>query len=379
MQMLVEIVRSSLRPVTEKELVRHASAILDQAWAVVGQSELRAAISQFQPEDVDRDGTGRLVAATPSIDLATSLARLANATALAELIADTEPPPARPSQSFSYDKRLFRRDLLTVEQERHLGLRAQRNDRAAINELVEANLRLAADAARRRRPTPGYDNDDAFQEAVLGLLRAAEKFDPWKGFRFSTYASQWIGQRLDRSRADLGRTVRLPVHVDADLRKYLAIERRLERYGGRPPTADDIARVAGTSSDAVRKVLRAPIEPLSLDAEAANVSDRTTPDPSEEVLDRCAVDDLFEMLDELSERERAVLLARYGIGRPEATLEEIGNEFGVTRERIRQIEDAALKRLTSIARNRECGLPAKRSQAPAREDQDLVGREMPSR
>jgi RNA polymerase primary sigma factor len=249
-------------------------------------------------------------------------------------------------------------DLLTAAQEVGLAKRIERGDHRAKQEMVEANLRLVVSIAKRHR-NQGLPFLDLIQEGTIGLVRAAEKFDYRRGFKFSTYATWWIRQAVARGLSDKARTIRMPVHVVEKLNKIVGSERRLRGEFCREPTPAEIAKEVDMPVEDVEQILRSAQAPVSLDKPVGDeeesefghfLTDENMPLPEDatEIVLRTAV--LTRCLDSLDGRQRRVLDLRYGLdgGRPR-TLEEVGVIFNVTRERVRQIEKQSLKKLEALA------------------------------
>lgn len=258
-----------------------------------------------------------------------------------------------------YMREMGQFSMLSADEEVELANRIAEGDQSAKNELVEANLRLVVSLARHYQGC-GLSYQDLIQEGNIGLIKAAEKFDVSKGFRFSTYASWWIKQALSRAIADQSRTIRIPVHMTENINKFKKTERELLSQLNREPKIKEIADAMGISEKQAKEIQSYIVEPTSLDIQVGDDDDTTIGsfiedthfvNPESAYIKESNGDVVNAVLDTLSDREANILRLRFGIGGKKAmTLEEVGKEYGLTRERIRQIEVKALRKLRHPSR-----------------------------
>ena len=261
-----------------------------------------------------------------------------------------------------YLKEIGKVPLLSADEEIKLAQRMEEGDEAAKKKLAEANLRLVVSIAKRYVGR-GMLFLDLIQEGNLGLIKAVEKFDYRKGYKFSTYATWWIRQAITRAIADQARTIRIPVHMVETINKLIRVSRQLLQELGREPTPEEIAAELDMPVDRVREILKISQEPVSLETPIGEeedshlgdfIQDDNVPVPAEAAAQTLLKEQLDEVLSTLTEREQKVLRLRFGMSDGRArTLEEVGKEFDVTRERIRQIEAKALRKLRHPSRSRK--------------------------
>ncbi len=260
-----------------------------------------------------------------------------------------------------YLKEIGKIPLLTPEEEIELARRVEQGDEEAKKKLIEANLRLVVSVAKRYIGR-GLSFLDLIQEGNLGLIKAVEKFDWRKGYKFSTYATWWIRQAITRAIADQARTIRIPVHMVETMNKIHKVTRQLTQELGRKPTEEEIAEKVGLPVEKIREISMIGQEPLSLEMPVGEDEDNRLADfvenkgmsPADIAIQKSLKKDIEELLNELSEREREILKLRFGLeDNQPRTLEEVGKLFNVTRERIRQIEAKALRRLRHPSRSKK--------------------------
>ncbi|MBP5356516.1 MAG: RNA polymerase sigma factor RpoD [Clostridia bacterium] len=260
-----------------------------------------------------------------------------------------------------YLKDIGRVSLLSAEEEKELAIKMVEGDETAKKHLIEANLRLVVSIAKRYVGR-GMLFLDLIEEGNLGLMKAVDKFDYTKGFRFSTYATWWIRQAITRAIADQARTIRIPVHMVETINKLTRTTRFLVQELGREPTAEEIGKEMGISAERVTEIQKIAQDPVSLETPIGEEEDSHLGDfiedehalsPQEQATQTLLKEELAKVLESLTPREQAVIRLRYGLdGTHPRTLEEVGKRFGVTRERIRQIEAKALRKLRNPARSK---------------------------
>lgn len=261
-----------------------------------------------------------------------------------------------------YLKEIGKVPLLSAEEEMNLAKRIENDDQEAKKRLAEANLRLVVSIAKRYVGR-GMLFLDLIQEGNLGLLKAVEKFDYRKGFKFSTYATWWIRQAITRAIADQARTIRIPVHMVETINKLIRVSRQLLQELGREPSPEEVAKEMEMEVDKVREIMKIAQEPVSLETPIGEeedshlgdfIPDDDAPAPAEAAAYTMLKEQLMDVLDTLTPREEKVLRLRFGLDDGRArTLEEVGKEFKVTRERIRQIEAKALRKLRHPSRSKK--------------------------
>jgi len=261
-----------------------------------------------------------------------------------------------------YLKEIGKVPLLSAEEEIELAKRMEEGDEDAKKRLVEANLRLVVSIAKRYMGR-GMSFLDLIQEGNLGLIKAVEKFDYRKGYKFSTYATWWIRQSITRAIADQARTIRIPVHMTETINKLIRVSRQLLQELGTEPTPEEIAREMDMPVEKVREIMKLSQEPVSLETPVGEeddshlgdfLQDENAPIPADAAAFTLLREQLLEVLETLTDREQKVIRLRFGLDDGRArTLEEVGREFNVTRERIRQIEAKALRKLRHPSRSRK--------------------------
>ncbi len=319
---------------------------------ILGADDVALVLERLQPEASEIDDFYEALAEL-QIELAP-----AEQTLERELAIDVDERELATDALQLFLREIGRVPLLSAAQEVELAKRIERGDHSAKQAMVEANLRLVVSIAKRYR-NQGLPFLDLIQEGTIGLVRAAEKFDHRKGFKFSTYATWWIRQAVARALADKGRTIRMPVHVVEKLNKITRSERKLRAELGREPIVTEIARDLDLLVEEVTQIRRLAQAPVSLEKPVGDddesefghfLTDESEPLPEEAAELVLRNEALRKLLAQLSPRERRVLELRYGLaGEQPRTLDEVGQAFNVTRERVRQIESHTLTKLRALA------------------------------
>ncbi len=261
----------------------------------------------------------------------------------------------------SYINRLTRTKLLTAPEEKTLSRRARGGDFSAKERLIEANMRLVVSIAKNYLAS-GIPLEDLIQEGAIGLMTATERFEPRMGYRFSTYATQWIRQSIGRAIDNKSKAIRLPAHISESLRKIDKSKAELQRSLGREPTTEEISQHTGLSMRKMNSLLQTTQDPISLDMTVGDddstalgslVLDRTSPNPQDELIAREMRDEIEAILNTLDEREKVIMRKRFGFDEDDkSVLQQIGDELHISRERVRQIEGQALRKLRAAARKK---------------------------
>jgi RNA polymerase primary sigma factor len=319
----------------------------------VSEAQVRELYVYLEEQGIELLGSESLAAA--GLDASAELEAGPLATAESKVALDLAVEPSLDSLRL-YLRAIGRVPLLTAAQEVALAKRIERGDPAAKQQMVEANLRLVVSIAKRYLGR-GLSFLDLIQEGSLGLIRAVEKFDYRRGYKFSTYATWWIRQSVTRAIADKGRTIRIPVHMVEKLNRVIQLERQLVQEFGREPTSEEIAARLHCTAREVRDITRMAQQPVSLEKPLGEedtllgdlIEDPTAESPFDLAARQMRDENVCRALAVLPRREREVIEMRYGLtGERPRTLEEVGQAFNVTRERIRQIENHTLKKLESL-------------------------------
>lgn len=261
----------------------------------------------------------------------------------------------------SYINRLTRTPLLSASEENRLAIRVRDGDQAAKMKMIEANMRLVVSIAKTYLSS-GIPLEDLIQEGSIGLMTASERFDPDRGYRFSTYATQWIRQAIGRAVDNKSKSIRLPAHVSESLRKVEKARVELKRQNGTEPTSEQIAQMAGISIKKMNNLLQTTQEPISLDMPVGDeentplgnlLFDKSSPDPQESLITSEMRDEIEAILDSLDEREQLIMRCRFGFEDDDRrVLQVIGEKLGISRERVRQLEAQAIRKLRAAARKK---------------------------
>jgi RNA polymerase primary sigma factor len=362
--LLVELVCASLRPVTPADLRADALRLLDERWADVGVEEIDEATEDLEHDALERDRWG-FRAVRPARSLDDAWPHLVAANDWADVLSLTE-GQGNATSDVRGQRDLFRRPLLKHYEEIQLGARAQRGEQLARNQLVEANTRWVLKLTRRfmRQVSASVEFDDLFQAGCVGLLRAADKFDPGFGYKFSTYATWWILQSINRSIANDSRTIDVPVHIHERLRRVES-ETRTFRRAGREPSTEELAHLTGLTEQQLHDLRNVPFTVPLNDEDVNALVDRGASTVEETVLQGLVQEIVRRAIQLLPPRESRVLEERHGLQGDPRTLEDIGRELNLTRERVRQIEVQALQNLRSLSIVAALAPPATRDEEPA--------------